>query len=587
MFKRSRAQEHSQQSIFPASSRDVTTGAFMSEGKTKQKKSGSAAEEVAHKRHDFTQPTVQRLRDRAGNVCSFPECYVHTHGSAFTGDKAVGIGVACHIKAAAPGGPRYDAEQTKDQRRHLDNGIWMCQTHSRLIDADDSAFSVETLLEWKQRAEARSNSLLNQKSFTQKEVNAAVEEGNISIVQRMMNMSTDPINMPLDTMMTGYETALEALDPRFNVQVDRVGGNCHHFISAAQENVTLNLILQDLDKLEGFYEAERALFEEGRQLEIPGAHVMFEGSKLFEAIHQKIHRSGQGVLTMGAPKRPLTANLYVRTTEGHEVSIDTFTCYYTSGSVRTVFEGEALGGFFAVKASCAHDGTGTSFDLRFDAEAWRGKNIFDLPRFSRLAKAAPYFGRGRLVVEIEVGNNAASFDTKTSPINEEYHARLCWLIEYLGFARKVAEQCSEAIFLKNLDFDHEVYSILRKYAGLIDGPYLSTRQPGLLSKGQFDSQEKCDFSGLKTGGLPPVITVAQRNSVSFELFGQAITPPRIETLYTGIELVAYTDLETPSQPKAEFYTTEGSTVTMQLQSGDPWIVHEDLSVLEEPLELNG
>ncbi|MNN96575.1 hypothetical protein D3C81_2155930 [compost metagenome] len=75
--------------------------------------------------------------------------------------------------------------------------------------------------------------------------------------------------------------------------------------------------------------------------------------------------------------------------------------------------------------------------------------------------------------------------------------------------------------------------------------------------------------------------------MSFELFGQAITPPRIETLYTGIELVAYTDLETPSQPKAEFYTTEGSTVTMQLQSGDPWIVHEDLSVLEEPLELNG
>lgn len=587
MFKRSKAQEHSQQSIFPASSRDVTTGACMSEGKTKRKKAGGAAGEVPHKRHDFTQATVQRLRDRAGNVCSFPDCHVHTHGSAFTGDKVVGIGVACHIKAAAPGGPRYDAKQTKEERRHSDNGIWMCQTHSRLVDADDSAYSIEKLLEWKQKAEARSNSLLNQKTFTQQEVRAAVEEGNVSVVQRVMNMSTDPINMPLDTMMTGYETALEALDPRFNVKVDRVDGHCHHFISAAQENVTLKLILQDLDKLEGFYEAERALFEEGRQLEIPGAHVMFEGSKLFEAIHQKIHRSGQGVLTMGAPKRLLTANLYVRTPEGHEVSIDTFTCYYTSGSVRTVFEGEALGGFFAVKASCAHDGTVTNFDLTFDAEAWRGKDILDLPRFPRLAKAAPYLGKGRLVVEIEVGNNAASFDTSTSPINEEYHARLRWLIEYLGFARKVAEQCSEAIFLKNLDFDHDVYSIIRKYTGLIDGPYLSTRKPGLLSKGQFDSQEKFDLAGIKTDGFPPVITLAHKKSVTFELFGQAITPPRIETLYTGIELIAYTDLDTPGQPKTEFYTTEGSTETMQLQAGDPWIVHEDLSVLDQPLELDG
>ncbi|TCP75846.1 hypothetical protein EC849_107109 [Pseudomonas putida] len=559
----------------------------MSGPKSKPKTSGKKKAAVAPKRDNFNSLTWHKLRDSAGNVCSFPGCHVHTHGASSDGEGTVGIGVACHIKAAAPGGPRYDEHQTTDQRKHFDNGIWMCQTHSKLIDADDSAYSVETLVEWKQKAEARSNSLINQKSFTESEVKAAVEEGTVSVLQRWVNKCNDPFDTPIAEVFEGYESGLASLDPRFNVQVDKVGKSYHHFISAAQENVSLQLILKDLDQLEGFWEAERALFEEGRQLEIPGAHFKFEGSKLFDAIHQRTHRSGLGVLTVGAPKRALTANLYVRSPDGHERAIDRFTCYYTSGSVRTVFNGTALGGFFAVKATCAHDGSDTKFDLTFNVDAWRDKNILDLPGFSRLARAAQNLGKGRLVVEIEVGNNVASFDTKSSPINEEYHDQLRWLIEYLDLARKVAEQCSEAIFLKNLDFDHEVYSILRKYAGLIDGPYLSTRQPGLLSKGQFDSQEKCDFSGLKTGGLPPVITVAQRNSVSFELFGQAITPPRIETLYTGIELVAYTDLETPSQPKAEFYTTEGSTVTMQLQSGDPWIVHEDLSVLEEPLELNG
>ncbi|WP_177522911.1 hypothetical protein [Pseudomonas sp. v388] len=553
----------------------------MSGAKTKAKKSTVAQGEAPHARHDFIQSTVQRLRDRAGNVCSFPECHVHTHGAPFAGEKAVGVGVACHIKAAAPGGPRYDASQTKDERRHIDNGIWMCQTHSKLVDADDSAYSVETLLDWKQLAEVRSNSLINKKSFTENEVKAAVEEGSVSVLQRWVNKSDDPLDTPITEVMTGYETSLQSLDPRFNVQVDRVDGNYYHLISAAQDNVSLSLILRDLDQLAGFLEAQKALYEEGRPMAIPGAHVMFEGSKLFEAIHNRAHRSGQGVLTLGAPKRALTANLYIRTPEGHETSIDTFTCHYTSGTVRTVFDGEALGGFFKVSASYEHDGQGTKMDLTFNAEAWSGRNILDLPRFSRLLKGARSLEKGRLVVEIEVGNNVAVFDTKISALNEEYHARLRWLIEYLDFARQVAEQCSEPVILKSLDFDHEVYGAIRKYATLLKGPYSSTRTPGLLTKGGFNAQDEFKFSSFLKDDMPPLITVSEKSSVAFDLFGQTIIPPRIETLYTGIEIIAYTELDAPTKPRTELYTTAETTVTMQLHGGDPWLVHPSADVIGE------
>lgn len=555
----------------------------MSEGKTKRKKSGSESGEVAHERHDFTQLTVQRLRDRAGNVCSFPECHVHTHGAAFTGDKAVGVGVACHIKAASPGGPRYHREQTKDERRHIDNGIWMCQTHSKLVDADESAYSIATLLEWKQMAEARSNRLINQKSFTEGDVKAAVEEGAVSVLQRWVNKSNDPFDTPLAEVMQGYEAGLEALDPRFKVRVDKVGGDFNHIISAAQDMVSLQLILQDLDQLEGFWEAERALFEEGRELQIPGAHFKFEGSKLFDAIHQRTHRSGRGVLTMGAPKRALTANLYVRSPEGHERAIDTFTCYYTSGSVRTVFNGTALGGFFAVNASCTHDGRDTKFDLTFNLEAWCGKNILDLPGFTKLARAAQNLGKGRLVVEIEVGNNVASFDTKSSPINEEYHAQLRWLIEYLDFARKVAEHCSEHVILKSIDFDSEVYTALRKYSRLLSGPVATTRKPGWLCGGAFTYYDGCELPSFELTGIPPVIKLIQKDTMTFELFGQAITAPRIETIYTDVEFSLFSDLDAREKPKIDFYTTEKSTITTGLQAEDSWMVHTDLSAhLQSP-----
>lgn len=552
----------------------------------KEKSGGKKSSEVTVERDDFLAKTVQRLRDCAGNVCSYPDCYVHTHGAKASGDGALSVGVACHIKAAAPGGPRYDVTQTKDERRHIDNGIWMCQTHSRLVDADDSAYSVGTLLEWKIQAEIRSNSLVNQKSFTEKEIKAAVEEGTVSVLQRWVNRSNDPFDTPIAEVMQGYEAGLEALDPRFNVQVDLVGRNYHHIISAAQDSVSLNLILQDLDKLEGFWQAERALVEEGRELQIPGAHFKFEGSKLFDAIHQRTHRSGQGVLTMGAPKRALTANLYVRTSEGHERAIDTFTCYYTSGSVRTVFNGTALGGFFVVNASCDHDGRDTKFDLTFNVDAWSEKSILDLPGFPRLARAAQYLGKGRLVVEIEVGNNVASFDTKSSPINEDYHAQLSWLIEYLDYARKVAEQCSERVILKTIDFNNEVYSALRKYARLLSGPVATTRNPGWLCGGEFTYYEGCDLSSFESTGVPPVIKLAYKEGMTFELFGQAITAPRVETIYTDVEFTLFSDLDARDKPKIQLYTTEETTITTLLQPGDSWIVHQKANVLDEPLPLS-
>jgi hypothetical protein len=65
------------------------------------------------------------------------------------------IGKAAHISAAAPGGPRFDPSLTPEQRRHYDNGIWMCSNHASLIDEDWRSYSSEQLREMKQQAEER------------------------------------------------------------------------------------------------------------------------------------------------------------------------------------------------------------------------------------------------------------------------------------------------------------------------------------------------------------------------------------------------------------------------------------------------
>lgn len=66
----------------------------------------------------------------------------------------VGLGVAAHITAASSGGPRFNEHLTNEGRRAAENGIWLCQQCSRLVDADDSTYDVADLNEWKTFAEA-------------------------------------------------------------------------------------------------------------------------------------------------------------------------------------------------------------------------------------------------------------------------------------------------------------------------------------------------------------------------------------------------------------------------------------------------
>ena len=66
------------------------------------------------------------------------------------------IGKAAHICAAAPGrgSRRYDASMTSEERRDINNAIWLCATHADLIDRDEATYTVESLHAMKQKREA-------------------------------------------------------------------------------------------------------------------------------------------------------------------------------------------------------------------------------------------------------------------------------------------------------------------------------------------------------------------------------------------------------------------------------------------------
>jgi hypothetical protein len=106
-------------------------------------------------RDDFTEETKRNLAARTNHACSNPDCRAPTSGPQSISSKALNVGVAGHITAAASGGPRYDHALTPEQRCHQDNGIWLCQNCGKLVDNDETRYDATLLRAWKTIAEHR------------------------------------------------------------------------------------------------------------------------------------------------------------------------------------------------------------------------------------------------------------------------------------------------------------------------------------------------------------------------------------------------------------------------------------------------
>ena len=105
-------------------------------------------------RDDFNKTTRDALARRVALRCSNPDCRKPTSGPRKNPAKAVDVGVAAHICAAASGGPRYDPSMTPEQRSSIANAIWLCQTCAKLIDNDEQRYRAGLLEQWKSLAES-------------------------------------------------------------------------------------------------------------------------------------------------------------------------------------------------------------------------------------------------------------------------------------------------------------------------------------------------------------------------------------------------------------------------------------------------
>lgn len=92
---------------------------------------------------------IRPLFALSGNKCAFPNCR-----QEIIDENNHVIGEICHIEAANTDGPRFNQNQTDEERRSLNNLILLCPTHHKIVDCNKK-YTVEKLRKLKYEHEQK------------------------------------------------------------------------------------------------------------------------------------------------------------------------------------------------------------------------------------------------------------------------------------------------------------------------------------------------------------------------------------------------------------------------------------------------
>ena len=229
-------------------------------------------------RDNFSEKVKTILRTRVAGRCSNPDCRRVTIGPNNDKNKATILGDAAHICAASLGGPRYDPNMTAKERKSIDNAIWLCTSCARRIDKDHTLYSKELLHHWKESAEKKANNEVNHPLFNQSEVDKQV-------VTLLTGYPTTAIHHLVHNAISAEIKALEAKDPRFNIQAEfDKEGLCYSIQPKEKVILDFNFLNKNSSIIKEKY---NAFIRHGRDLIINSDEISISGSELFKEIMQE------------------------------------------------------------------------------------------------------------------------------------------------------------------------------------------------------------------------------------------------------------------------------------------------------------
>lgn len=491
-------------------------------------------------RDDFSDVTKIELLVRAANLCS--RCHVFTIGSTDAGDRKNSIGVAAHICAAAsgPGAKRYDSNQTKAQRRHFDNGIWMCYSCSKLIDNEETFHTVAHLKEMKARHQVYVSRLVGVVPMAPFEAKSEIRAGILEATHFLITKAGSPANFDVSAVVEGYEESINRIDPNFKVVVTATSGSVvHQLVPVADPAPAIQIVFNDDEANASADQAWQVMTEVGEPIHIPTKDFKFVGSKLFEHLNEVMVG---GTLTLTPSKRRLETCIYF-VSDDAEFELAATESFMGKGSKQFDIEGSALDGFLTYQYFI-HDRYKVDATYTFDVAGWLGQPFNNLRHYHRIKRAYDFvvkYPKSRISVEIVFNGEPMRLWDGTYGDYTEIFDRLKKIVEIAECSRIIASKIPEQLILKTLDLTLQDERYIELYAQLFKGDVIRKLDYG---ESIFTARVDVERSkAIKTfcSENEPEVTIAKSPTIDF--FGNTVRLPRMSKKVSCFDLVFFSSIK--------------------------------------------
>jgi hypothetical protein len=490
-------------------------------------------------RDDFSETTKIQLLVRAANLCS--RCRVFTIGSTDAGDRKNSIGVAAHICAAAsgPGAKRYDPTQTKAQRRHFDNGIWMCYSCSKLIDNEETFHTVAHLKEMKAVHQSYVSSLVGVIPMAPFEAENKIRAGIIEATISLITKAGSPGNFDVSAVVEGYEQSINSIDPNFKVVVTATSGSVfHELIPITDPAPEIQIVFNDDEANASADQAWQKMTEVGEPIHIPTNDFKFVGSKLFEHLNDVIVG---GTLTLTPGKRRLETSIYFVSDEA-EFELASTESFMGKGSKQFDIAGSALNGFFTFRYFI-HDRYKVDATYTFDVAGWLGQPINNFRHYHRIKRAYDFvkkYPKSRISVEIVLNGEPMRLWDGTYGDYTELFNRLKKIVEVAECSKVIASKIPEQLRLKTLDLTLPDERYIELYAQLFKGDVIRKLDYG---ESIFTARiDEIESRAIKVFCSEEQTEVVIAKSPIIDFFGNVIKLPRMSKKVSCFDLVFFSSI---------------------------------------------
>lgn len=414
-------------------------------------------------RDDFSGKTIDLLRRRVRDQCSNPVCSAATSGPTVRTDGAVNLGVAAHIHAASPRGPRFNSSMSPEERASITNGIWLCQTCAAWVDRDVERYPANLLQKWKVEAEGRA-----MEELARRPKGASDAQAQAQSMFAGLPITLSPL--AIGDAHQAMSEALEAVDPRFCV-VTSYRDKTVMVTLRAREDVQLSL--EPPTPLRTQWDRELSIFAlHGGEARVPADGTRLQGSPLIEQLLAPSVLAGGQFVFKQHPKDAII-KLSVKDAGGAVLAaMDDIPARLTGGTESFAVAGTGCRGAFEAKLTSPKRTTSMGeFQLRLNTACWVGQPVDCLPFFDKLRAFFQQIAMGGTVdATIEVNGTVILGATLHVSLETQGIQAAYVMLEYTRRARVLCHYLKHPLaFQLTPPFSAEDHERLAEAVDIIEG----------------------------------------------------------------------------------------------------------------------